>query len=532
MHYSSFEQIMTGLKKFTLPILLVLSTFWLSSQPKFDNYELANGPFFKVSKRSVPRDFIGFDEDRFYMIYARGKTGTGEKYLLEFGFDLQLKRELKLAQPMERLLGWTELVFWLDGKIYQVATTTFGSTKKIFLQEINKEGWSFEKPQLISEIEGGMYNVGNVDVNVTFSSDSTFVGICYKIPQGNKNKQKMGLHVFDRDLDLVWENTIELPYRDKLLDLKTYKLDQSGNVFVLAKRYYDKRKEKRFGENNYDYLVFKIQQEADLDSLNIASEGKFLSDMQIDIAPNQELISAGFYSDKNSTFTKGAYFMKVDPTSGSTISNSFKEFEDGFLTQNMTEARANRLKKKMEKGKNVELPYFNIDDFIIDERGYTKIIAEQRHIYTVTTYSQYGTVTTTHFDYDDIMLLEIDPEGTFSRTVRVAKNQHTVNDDAVYSSYSFAQNGGNSYFLFNDNAQNLNYTGVGKVVPMQKNSTTMVTIARIDQEGNIVRDALFDRGDVETKVRPALCIQLNEREMLLFGHKGVKTQRFFLLKFK
>jgi hypothetical protein len=66
---------------------------------------------------------------------------------------------------------------------------------------------------------------------------------------------------------------------------------------------------------------------------------------------------------------------------------------------------------------------------------------------------------------------------------------------------------------------------------MTKNSNTSVTLASIDKFGKVDRQELFDQGSIDCKVRPFLAQRINENEMLLFGHKGLKNQRFILLRF-
>ncbi|MEM9895529.1 MAG: hypothetical protein AAF789_04105 [Bacteroidota bacterium] len=513
-------------------ILFCALTFCAVSQPILKDYEIQPGPFFKVNKRSVPVDFVGYDQNGFYLAYAKGKNGSGELSLATFGYDLALEQEVKLISKIESIWSAPERLFFLDGDLYLVATTEFGAEKRIYLQRIDKTALQLEEAKPIAKVSGGVYGSTSVDIRITFSSDSSHFAIVYAIPGKRKDRESLGVKVLNRSLEEVWSKEFELPYTNKLLDLSTYRISNDGKLYMLGKRYFDKRRNKLAGAVNYDYLVLSMDRSGLLDSVKIAAEGRFLKDMQFDISDTNELICAGFYSEKASTSVGGAYYLKVDGETEEVLKGSFQEFEEGFLLQNMSENKAKRIKKKIDKGKEVELPFFYIDDFLIDEDGSIKIIAEQRHIYTITIYTQYGVTSTTHFDYDDIMLLEIDPNGEFSSTVRIAKRQHTVNDRAVFSSYSSAVNNENTYFIFNDNAQNVNYNGVGNAAPMQKNSTTMVMVARVDEEGNIVRDALFNRGDVETKVRPALCVQLNEKEMLLFGHRGLKTQRFFILRFK
>ncbi|MEO9483716.1 MAG: hypothetical protein ABJG47_09740 [Ekhidna sp.] len=515
-----------------LTILSLLFAIIAVGQPKLKDYEIVSGPFFKVAKRSVPVDFVGYDQTGFYMAYAKGKIGSGEVSLSKFGFDLALDKELILTSSIGGERAYSGHLFMLDKELYQITRSTTMSSKKIYLQKINKEAWELEEPRLIAEIKEEGRSAYTARMAVHFSKDSSHLALVYTLPKKGKENEAIGVHVFNRSLEEIWTQRFELPYTNKLLDLTTHRLDKNGILHILAKRFYDKRRTKVDGEINYDYLLLSFDNTGAIDSFKIESEGKYLKDMQIDIAENGDVISAGFYSDQGTLMVGGAYYLRMNPENREVLKSSFVDFESDFLLQNMTEAKAKRIKKKLDKGKDVELPFFFIDEFILGDDGSTKIIAEQRHIYTLTSYTQNGTITTTHFDFDDMMMLNINPEGEFTNTIRVAKNQHTVNDGAAFSSYSAAYNEDNMYLIFNDNSLNVDYNGVGRVAPMQKNSTTMVMIARIDNEGNLVRDALFDRGDVETKVRPALCTQLNDSEMLLFGHKGLKTQRFFLLRFK
>jgi hypothetical protein len=507
---------------------------WVSlcAQPKLDDYDIELGPFFKVSKRSVPVSFIGNDPSGFYMVYAKGKTGAGEMSLNKFGYNLLLEKELSLSQTINGEIFYPSVIFMMEGQLFQFSQATTYDSKKIYLQSIDKQQWKLGKGREVAVIESEGRSAFNATSRVYFSSDSSHLALVYAIPNKRKENESFGVHIFDKKLNEVWNQRFELLYTNKLLDLTTFKVSNKGELLVLGRRFYDKRKLKSDGETNYDYLLFDFDKTGTIDSFQISSEGKYLKDMQIQLTPSGDLICAGFYSDNSSNSVKGAYYLRADRESKQIVKSSFKEFEDGFLLENLTERQAKKVQDKLDRGKDVELPFFHIDDFLVDQHGNTRIIAEQRHIYIVTVYTQYGAISNTHYDYSDVMILDLNKEGEFVNTSRIAKNQHTVNDAAAYSSYSSAVNERNTYLVFNDNALNVDYDGVGRIEPMRKNSSTMVMIARVGQDGKIVRDALFDRGDIETKVRPALCTQLNEDEMLLFGHKGLKTQRFILLKFK
>lgn len=517
--------------KVLLTLLAIGFSISLVAQPKFDDFEIEMGPFFKVGKRSVPVEFIGNDGTGFYLAYARGKTGFGEVSLSKFGYNLQLIRELKLAQSIEGQMAYSEAIFIVEDRMYHFLRSTFLNEQKIYLQEIDKEKLTFSVPVLVTTISG-TGNVFSSDRAVHIASDSSHIAFVYTIPNKKKENEELGVHVFDSNMKEVWNKRFELPYTNKLLDLSTYRVDVNGKLNVLGKRYFEKRKNQVAGEVNYDYLLFGLDRTGAIDSFKIETEGKYLKDMQVDITSDGKIISAGFYSEQSSALAGGAFYLQIDGKTKEMISSSFKEFEAGFLTQNMKEGKAKRIEKKLEKGKDVELPFYFIDEFIIDDDGRTKIIAESRHIYTTYTYTQYGSVATTHFDYDDVMVIDIDPSGNINWARRIAKSQHTINDLAAYSSYSTSFTNKDLFLIFNDNVDNLNYSGSGKVAAMKKGSSTMVMVNKVSANGEMKRSALFNRSEVDTKVRPALCKQISEDTMLLFGHKGLKTQRFILLKFK
>lgn len=224
--------------------------------------------------------------------------------------------------------------------------------------------------------------------------------------------------------------------------------------------------------------------------------------------------------------------MRMDGETKEVLTSSFKEFELDFMLQNMTEGKAKRVAKRIKQGQTRELPSYYIDELVPMSDGTIRMIGERRHIYTTTTY--YGGVTTTrtHYNYEDLVVVSISSDGEVQWAERIAKKQRTIDDDARYSSYALMKLDNELAFMFNDNAENLNYDGVGRVAAMQKNSTTVVMAAKVGQFGEVKRSGLFRRGEAGIKIRPIFAYQLDNDEMLLFGHRQLRSQRFVIVKFK
>ncbi len=515
-----------------LSLILLLFTSSLFAQNNAEDIDVAFGPMFNAGKRAVPTQFVGADDSGFYVIYSRGKHGQGEKIIYKFGYDLKPQLNKPLSKRIGALNTQTQSVFQIDEKLYHVSTLSQGREKRFYLQEIGTDNLNQTQPKELDrfQTEGKSAAFGTTEISMT--EDTSRISIVYSIPSRRKENEAFGVNVFDREMNPLWKGTFELPYENRLLELQNYRIDNEGTVYMLGKRYFNKRRERVEGLVNYDYLLFSLQRNGDLDSLKIGSEGKFLRSMQVSLAANGDIISTGFYSDRNTANIGGAYYLRIDGQSREVINSSFKEFEIDFLTANMTERKAKRTKKRIEEGKNVELPSYYIDDLITKPDGGVIMIGEKRQIIVSTSYAGYVAVTTTSYYYDDILVVEISPEGEINWANRVAKKQWTVNDGAAYSSYATMVRDQEVVLIYNDNNENLFYDGVGRVAPMRKNSSTVVMAARVGEFGDVKRAGLFRRGEAEIKIRPVFAHQLDEDEMLIFGHRTLKNQRFVILKFK
>lgn len=518
--------------RYILLFFAALYTFSLAGQGADDELDLAFGPMFNVSKRSVPTQFVGADTEHFYVVYSRGKTGKGRRYLHKFGFDLKPQESVELSTRINALDSESQAVLMLDDRIYQVVHTSFGNERAFYVQQIDKESLTPGEAQLIGTFAAEGRSLGKSETFINTTRDSSYVSVIYTIPNRRKDNEQFVVNVFNKQMEKVWSQQYEFPYENRLLDLQEFRVDQQGNLYALAKRNFQNRRDQVDGMVNYDYLLFNLKREGGIDSLKIETEGKFLSDMKVEFTPEGDIVSAGFYSNLSASGAGGAFYMRLDGKTKEVISSSFKEFELNFVLQNLTERKAKRVERRIQNGKSRELPFYHIDELVPMSDGSVRMIGEQRQIYTTTI--GYGTtmITQTHFVYNDMVVVSISKDGEVEWAERIAKRQHTIDDAAAYSSYALMKRNAELVLMFNDNAQNLDYDGVGRVASMAKNSATVVMAARVGQFGDIKRSGLFRRGEAEIKIRPVFAHQLDEDELLLFGHRQVRDQRFVIVKFR
>jgi hypothetical protein len=309
-------------------------------------------------------------------------------------------------------------------------------------------------------------------------------------------------------------------------------------VHLLGQLFKQKRKKKRRGKPNYHYQILSYSNNGeDLKEYPIKIKGKFITDMQIAINHDQDIVCGGFYSSKGTTSIDGSYFLKINGETKEIMSKEFQKFSLDFITQNMSDKQKRRTKKKVRKGKDVELYKYDLDRIILRADGGALLIGEQFYIQTNTTtsYNSNGGMTTStmrHYYFNDIIVINMSPSGKIEWTEKIAKRQVTSNDGGFYSSYALTVVKDKLYFVFNDHIKNLGYKGTGGLYSFTKSKRkSIVVLVSLDLEGYQTREALFSVKANKILTRPMVCQQISQNEMVIFGQRR-KKHRFAKITFK
>ncbi len=516
--------------KVFLFFFLIPCTYVLSQNLQF---KVKWGEELDASIKTSLDDIVGFDGTGIYTIKQRLRSfGAPSAYTLEHydnnfalvkSFDLEIKDDgfdCEVSQLLQ-----------LKGKLYIFYSyrNKKAKTNILFADEIDKKTLTLKKEKVkIGEIDySGNSHRNSGSFSVRVSRDSSKVLAFYSLPDTKGDPDAFGFHVLDENLKSIWENNVIVPYKDGLFDIETFRVDNNANVYVMGVLYKDKRKTKRHGDPNYTYEVFAYTNNgSEQKQYTLNLEDRFITDMQIEIL-NDNLVCAGFYSNKGTYSIRGTYVLTVDIKTKEVKTKSFKEFGIDFITQNMSNREAKKAKRNDAKGEEPELYEYDLDRLLIGKDGSAMLIGEQYYV-DVSSYTSYingrsVVNTTNHYYYNDIIAVRIDPAGQIQWAEKIAKQQHTSNDGGFYSSYTLAIVNGKICFLFNDNPENLNYDGKGR--PENYNAKkSVVVIVSLDKDGKQVKQPVFNTVDAEVIVRPKVCEQISNHEVILFGQKRKKQQ--------
>lgn len=348
------------------------------------------------------------------------------------------------------------------------------------------------------------------------SNDSTHILIVANPPYEKYADEKFTMHLIDAQLQKVWTNEIAPPYKDQYFSLDNYIVTAEGNVYILATISKDRtvmtRSERRKTPTYYHSALMYDPVKDSLKEFTIKLDPKFISDITMTVDRNGDIICGGFYSNKSSNAIIGTFYLKINKTTGKMDHEGTMDFSSEFLTQFMTTKRA--AKKK-------ELYDYNLRYLVQRSDGGAILVAEQYYETQVcNTDPRTGATTCTYYYYyNDIVVVNIKPDGTIEWARKIPKLQVSRNDGGYFLSFAFAVSGNKLQFMFNDHPKNLAVVASKGYKYMNNVTKSVAVLITMEMNGEQTRQAMFRNRDLKTYLRPKLNLQVSEKRMFLYGQK-------------
>lgn len=383
-------------------------------------------------------------------------------------------------------------------------------------------------------------NTGSFEVRVSPDHSKVLVHTFY--PREKDVVRKTRMEMFDGNMNPLWAQDMDMPYTSDEFRVLSQRVDDDGSMVMLGIRFAkkeEKRELKRASQATYEYHLLVFDGRSSLpEDYPIVVEDKFLQDMTIRMGTEGDVLCAGLYGNQGDTrYVSGAFFLRLDHATKKLVHQSYKAFPADFVTSYMTERQAAKAEKKAER-KNQELERYEYDvrDLVRRDDGGIVLLAEQYYMYTTestVSTGNGGTTTRTvyHYLFNDIIAVNIDPNGEIEWAVKVPKRQHTVNT-YLWSSFALAVKDDHIYLVFNDSGDNLFLKPGDKVKQFgltEKN--ILVVLVTIDKYGEVTREALFSPERRDVILRPMDCVQLDNGSMFIYASRK-NDYRFGQVLFK
>ncbi len=313
---------------------------------------------------------------------------------------------------------------------------------------------------------------------------------------------------------------------------------RDGAVIYVGRKYPEKRERRELRrqekpDHTYYLLVYEKGSSTPIEH-KIEVNDKFLQDLTFQEDKDGDIICGGFYGNKLSWAIRGVFFLSLDQRTKEVKHESYKEFSDDFITEGMSEREEKKAEKKAKKkDEELEMMSYDLDKIISKEDGGAIMIAEQYRSYTVCYTDQRGnTRCSTHYIYNDIIVVNVDPQGNIEWASKVVKRQHTVNDGGYYSSYAMHVKDDNIYLIFNDNGENLFLPKGERVKEFElKGDDAVVTLATVEGDGTVHREALLNQERKGAIFKPNDCRSFPGDRMFIYATRK-SEYRFGMITFK
>ncbi|MFK7970707.1 MAG: hypothetical protein AB8F95_10080 [Bacteroidia bacterium] len=320
--------------------------------------------------------------------------------------------------------------------------------------------------------------------------------LCYRNLENRQEGEKILYFVFDESGEQTRNGEISLRFPDNRFRIAWVRVSNQGNIYFLGKHYHVNRVR---DPEDYSYLMFRYDTYSQaIKEYPIELGDRFVNDLVFKVDRNEHIFVTGFYSNRSTDRITGILIQQID-SSGAVITESSEPFGDSFLSNYLSDGQINRGK---------ELRNFRIMDpeegMILRSDGGMLLVAENFYITRQSFQDRFNTMDRTIYNYGDVILTSISPEGGIEWHAIIDKRQFTE-DPNRGSYFSAASANGISVFYEANPPRSLGRN---------------IYFNNIGIEGQVTaREPIIDDFNQGADFVPGLCRQVNNKEALLVYYK-------------
>jgi hypothetical protein len=522
--------------RFILIAFFSLSALAGKAQLQKEEIQVSLGKELKRSQQKGLQEIIGYDSDGVYTLqkkmtpfYSLRNTQPYIYLLQQYNADMNLQQTNRLSLKKEGEPMSYEFMLQLKDAIYLFSSAyEEGKEKKrLFAQKISKQSLQpvndfIALVELSEEEMGGHFSWSLSD------NKSKFLLLYTYFTEG---RQTYDLHVFNNKLQKLWTKKNCVPHAANPFAIEQYEIDEEGNVYILSTSFKEKRREKRKGTPDYTYhLTTYKQQGKEEQSYGIGLPGKFLTDIRIKINREQDIIGGGFYAEEGTYNLEGSYFFSIDGNSSEVVAKSAEPFAPDFLEE--AEKPVAISTKKSAGTRQLRQFGYRLNDILLRNDGSAVLLGEKYSLETQSSIKKniFGKTKTRSnyvYDYKNIIVVSINREGEAEWSRKIRKQQHSVNDGGLYSSYRLKMVNGKLYTIFN--SQQLPEKGLFSRWSLRAGATSNVVVVCVSRDGQLKASLLPELNKLNLRLLPQVGMDISEGGLVLLG-AGEKNNRFIRLQ--
>lgn len=478
-------------------VFVFLFALILMIQPSFTQelYKKADlGEVIKFPDNHTLRKIISANNDGVFFFVEKQNQFTHQftPYIFHFNNELKLvdKIEIELKTKFSKISLMEIIDFHEEMLLILGNVDVDNKIKYLYGMKVAYNDLKFdnELTTLSSDYYGDYSRYNSGRYTLVESGDTSKIAIMYTPPNDEDVTDKVGISVYDRNLNKLWSDNFVMPYDPELFKRGASGIQNNGIFIVSGKLYKDKLLGSVDGKPNYSYMVYTLS-ETGLRSFEIELGDHYVHNyIRYFIDENEVITAAGFYSELFKDGITGSFYFKIDLEYGKVLKQKFQRFSDEFLEKN-TFYTENRIEKRTEKEKNVNIENLRYKGVIPYFYGSTYMILE---------YS------TSEGYRGNLNLVELNSEGEMVDIFKIYKRSKV--EKIRYSQSVLVEKQKRMMFLFN-----------GDELDKENNPITgCPTLVQVDSNKVQTRELVLEFNETKLRFKPSKTFVINNEVYVVF----------------
>ncbi len=363
-------------------------------------------------------------------------------------------------------------------------------------------------------------------VGYSLSSDSSKILMFGEAPVSKKENQKYYLGVYDADMKKQWEQTIELPYLDKYIDILDHIVTNEGKVGVLIKHYDQEVKKEAIssdGEKVPAYkteFIFYDKAKGKPTEYTLDFNGKFVHKLQVTADNGKSLYLFGLYKNKYNGYVAGFFAATIDKETNQVTTTKLSAFPQELIDQMKKDNQGSNRQK--DPGLASEFTLAQIVDKKDGSKDYLLEYTSEVFVPGSSYYSDgvwHNNPSYWKYSYGDIIDLAVKANGNVVIT-RIPKMQSTINI-RFYSNFKALPYKDRLVIFYNDDGDNLTRDIAKKPEAVTRFGKSVLAMAVVDDKGALTRTVIQENKDAKLVTAIRECALIDNFTIGLYAQRGM-----------
>jgi hypothetical protein len=245
--------------------------------------------------------------------------------------------------------------------------------------------------------------------------------------------------ILDTSLAIIKKMKVDLPYAGKFARIADFSIDEPGNVHVLLRW----QKSEDSLDIAYSLYAFPIMNE-DVSEYELNIPNKQISSLKFALSPDDQLLVAGLaresFQDKDELSC--LFYLSIDRESGEIKTRSIEQLDKSLLALSSSDQKTAEPTDFHSIVMQQLLPADDGGALVLLEKSYTKVTCESE-------FKSGLMICNSHFHRNEIYALHFNKTGEMLWFKEIPKQQHTIDDEGLFLSYSALRKSGDLLFLYN-----------------------------------------------------------------------------------